>query len=118
MSQAVISSNQSIRVSNRIALTGSTSGVNLLVYTVPANSYAVVNVESGTFTSSGEKTTFFVGGTAPGSGITIYQSDGSITNTTRINNFHMGPGEYLRFNSGNFGTKTYYVNGVEFINSP
>lgn len=118
MSQAVISSNQSIKISSRIAVSGTSGGVNLIVYTVPANSYAVVNVDCGSFSSSGEQISFYIGGVNPGSGIVIFQSGGSSGTTSRVPNVYLGPGETVRFNSGNFGTKSYYVHGVEFTNSP
>ena len=117
MSQAVIASNVSLKISASVALSGISNSSSLVVYTVPANSYAVVNVGIAD-NVTGDTSTFFLGSATASTAMTVYNTNGTQAGTTRIYDLYLGPGEVLRFNSGGAGFKTWYVRGVEFINSP
>lgn len=108
MSGAVISSNTSIKVSAKVLASQTVSGS--VLYTVPANSYAVVNISA--VPSAGHSVEFRINSiTGP--------IAGTITDTTKdvVQNIHLGPTESLYIVKTG-GTFTCYAYGVQFINSP
>jgi len=124
MSGAVISSNVSLKVSNKVGASRATTGV---LYTCPANSYAEVQLATkggidGSWiefdldgfpvaraTTNGTSGSYFTGQAANG---------GSTALAPALPSIKIGPGQVLSVTTGGGGTPTAYVTGVVLINSP
>jgi hypothetical protein len=129
-----ISSNSGIITGQSGAL-GATTGFNTVMYTVPANSYAIVCGADVTINSGGfaadlavrieQVSTYsenIVTSSTPVGNFAVHSFDFSIAGVqTVLNQVKMGPGAVIRFlgTSGVAGgNATATVNIIEFTNSP
>jgi len=113
MGQNVISSNISTKVSQKVGGGGTNTGTSVLVYTVPANTYAVVNVEH--LPTGGAAPSYFTIGSA--SGLRIASGSTAATYYS-AQSVYLGPGETLYSVNGHTTNTAWKFTGVEFINSP
>lgn len=109
---ATYSTNTTIKVSAKISATAFVGGINptlSVVYTVPANSYAIVNLRHTGTAGTGVQFEIGSGGffsflnsTSPQTAFSIY----------------LGPAETLTFRTLTGDSSNCYVNGVVFTNTP
>lgn len=99
---ATYSNNTTIRISGAIAVSINTGGTTL--YTCPANSYAVVNVNWSTAI-----VWVRVGGANIG-------NPGVFSAAGMLNNIHVGPGQSVTTSAG--AGLDWNLYGVQFTNSP
>jgi len=124
MSGAVISSNVSLKVSNKVGASRATTGV---LYTCPADSYAEVQLatKGGTdgswieFDLDGFPIARATTNATTGSFFTGQSSSGPATALVpALPSIKIGSGQVLSVTTGGGGTPTAYVTGVVLINSP
>jgi hypothetical protein len=115
MALNVIAENTSLKVSQVVAVSGTiTSTTAATVYTVPANSYAVVNVS---VTGAATGTAWLQIKTAGTQQIKLVDVASGVTDSRF--GVYLGPGDIIEKDaSGTPNTSNYCITGVEFINSP
>jgi len=93
-----------------------TSGASPVIYTAPANGYAILNLQVA----------FTVSGSVQIGGRTVYTQNGayvvsapgsnSATTLTGGMTIYVGPSQAITVTSGGVGNNTANVTGVEFVN--
>lgn len=114
MAGAIFANNVTIKISSAVNSTATIAASTTTMYTVPANSYAIVTVmwlPSGngdcTLSNTGSSTTTMSTKVATLTGVISRIGDPQM---------YLGPGQALKMICTNGGD--YYVTGVCFVNSP